>query len=480
MKGGADSLLNDRYEIIKLLGNTGHSKVYLVQHRILGVLRVAKVFLKSDRQSQELLMEANLIKDMKHPDIPVIYDIEESEDSICIIEEYISGITLGEYVHDIIVKKGRMSTKEICRIAIELCNILEYLHNYKNGIIHLDLKPDNIIISENNKVKLIDFDNAKENNKQSLLYGTPGYAPPEQYVNGMVSVRSDVYSLGVIIFFMVNNGNLDLEIEKVNYHQLYPIIRKCIRHSNILRYENVVILRKDLERIIKKTDTVKMNGSEILHITGIRAGIGTTHVALCMAYFFERKGLSCLIMDKSQHQHLLDEGLKGELTREGIYRYKNVFIAPDYRDGIEVQYPSTDIIIVDDGVYSANKIAENDRVFIVCGGRYGVSYENRMLEKINAAAVFMNLMGAEDFYIFTKNAEQKSHYYRIPCVYSQTEGNTLFDEAMEDVVRDFMPSLRCGRDNQSFLLKRLVKVKEIIKKIYEKLAFFIKKGKKNK
>ncbi|MGN0317215.1 MAG: serine/threonine-protein kinase [Lachnospira sp.] len=473
-------LLDDKYDIIQMLGATGHSTVYLVRHRILNVFRVAKIILKADQNSLGLLMEANLIKDMKYPDIPMIYDIEEDDTHICIIEEYITGISLNEYVHNIIEKKGRMSTKDICRISIELCNILEYLHNYKNGIIHLDLKPDNIIISENGKVKLIDFDNALENNNCSMLKGTPGFASPEQYVKCNLSKQSDIYSLGVIIFFMVNNGNLDMNIEKVNYHELYPIIKKSIRHNKIFRYENVVILRKDLERIINNTDKNNMNGSGILHITGIRAGIGTTHVALCMAHFFEKNGYSCMIMDNSEGQHLLNEGRKGKLTKEGLYKYNGVLIAPDYREGIDVRYPRTDVIIADDGIYGHKEYLDDDLVFIVCGGKYGPDEEKRILENVNGAAVFLNLMSAQDFYAYTRSINDEKHYYRVPCVYNWTNGNDLFDETMEDVVRDYLPYMMVCRSNHFTIINRLKTVKEIMKLLYEKAAFCIKKGKENK
>ena len=135
------------------MAKTNHSNVYLVRHTALDTLRVAKVIRKADMDSDTILREARLIKNLKHSHIPVIYDIEEDDISICIIEEYISGKSLRSYIND----TDNIKTSEICDIAVKLCDILEYLHNCDNEIIHLDIKPDNIIIDEHNNVKLIDF-----------------------------------------------------------------------------------------------------------------------------------------------------------------------------------------------------------------------------------------------------------------------------------------------------------------------------------
>lgn len=115
------------------------------------MLRVAKVINKASYDKGHIIREASLIKNLKHPHIPVIYDIYEDDISICIIEEYISGKSLRDFVYE----SEKLGINQICDIGIKLCNILEYLHNYCGGIIHLDIKPDNIIIDDNNNVKLI-------------------------------------------------------------------------------------------------------------------------------------------------------------------------------------------------------------------------------------------------------------------------------------------------------------------------------------
>ena len=147
------------------------------------------------------MKEAHLIKNLKHPHIPVIYDIEqnigEDNDSICIIEEYIDGKSLRQYVHDETDTRGYLSVHEICRIGIELCCILEYLHGYNgNGILHMDIKPDNIMLDKNGKVKLIDYDNAVEGNAGlTVESGSPLYAAPEQYNREKAVIQSDIFQI---------------------------------------------------------------------------------------------------------------------------------------------------------------------------------------------------------------------------------------------------------------------------------------------
>ena len=141
----------DRYEIIRELSCSRHSKVYLVRHRILDVYRVAKIFSGNQYEADRLLKEAHLIKNLKHPHIPVIYDIEqnigEDNSSICIIEEYIDGKSLRQYVNDETGAGGNLSVHEICRIGVELCCILVYLHGFNgNGILHMVIKPDIIML----------------------------------------------------------------------------------------------------------------------------------------------------------------------------------------------------------------------------------------------------------------------------------------------------------------------------------------------
>ena len=166
--------------------------------------------------SDTILREARLIKNLKHSHIPVIYDIEEDDISICIIEEYISGKSLRSYI---------------------------------NEIIHLDIKPDNIIIDEHNNVKLIDFGSSihKAGLTQAGMI-SPGYAAPEQYGGKELTYQTDIYSVGMVLKFMADSNS-------TVHNKLYPVINKCTRHNQYRRYKNVKALRWELEQTARSDIT---------------------------------------------------------------------------------------------------------------------------------------------------------------------------------------------------------------------------------
>lgn len=131
---------------------------------------------------ERILREADMIKNLKCPGIPVVFDIEDNNDSICIIEEYISGKSLTEYISE----AGCITAHDMADIGIRICDIISYLHECA-GIVHLDIKPSNIIIRDNSdgkrEVFIIDFDNSDMidgRHAGHAMYITAGYAAPEQ------------------------------------------------------------------------------------------------------------------------------------------------------------------------------------------------------------------------------------------------------------------------------------------------------------
>jgi len=380
------------------LAKTNHSNVYLVRHTALDTLRVAKVIRKADMDSDTILREARLIKNLKHSHIPVIYDIEEDDISICIIEEYISGKSLRSYIND----TDNIKTSEICDIAVKLCDILEYLHNCDNEIIHLDIKPDNIIIDEHNNVKLIDFGSSihKAGLTQAGMI-SPGYAAPEQYGGKELTYQTDIYSVGMVLKFMADSNS-------TVHNKLYPVINKCTRHNQYRRYKNVKALRWELEQTarsditffqkikfinknaINKTSSIALNNtyvsgsvlenykinsiygiknySYIIKVSGSRRGIGVTHTVLSMAHCLGDYGLKCLVIEGSGRTDILQTALADNSicsTSEGLLIGRGIWLMPSYgRDETQgVNYDiqdNFDIVIIDSGVNSLFKDCDNE------------------------------------------------------------------------------------------------------------------------
>lgn len=356
-------------------------------HRQLGVRRAAKVVSKTCADYKRTLYEADLLKRLNYPGIPTIFDIEEDKDSICIIEEYISGKSLSDYVKS----QDTIDIRKIVQIAYNVCCILEYLHNCAK-IIHLDIKPANIIIREKDEVAdtdtpdicIIDFDSSCLINGDNLHirtdggetkdktaagagcagYGTPGFASPEQY-EGKVSIKSDIYSVGILILYMTSGGHMQsvaaeaYKLCKLHSSSVGSVVKKCIRHNPSQRYKSITSLKnalfKILENSYKKPDILRLiasrggygkdkffclnknHNTDKVHdifVAGTRSGIGTTHLCFCLASFLAEKNKKAVCIRHGDGQDYRSQKIFGQRQSGGIYSVGKINIMPDYNSGI--------------------------------------------------------------------------------------------------------------------------------------------------
>lgn len=196
--------LVDRYEVGNKVGTGGMSDVYKAKDHILGrtvAIKVLKTEFSEDINFvTKFRTEAQSAAGLEHPNIVNIYDVGSENGLHFIVMEYIEGITLKTYIE----KKGQLSFKEATSIAIQVARGIEAAHS--KNITHRDIKPQNIIISTEGKVKVTDFGIAKaisSNTIGSDAMGSVHYASPEQARNGFIDGRSDIYSLGVVMYEMV-------------------------------------------------------------------------------------------------------------------------------------------------------------------------------------------------------------------------------------------------------------------------------------
>ena len=172
--------------------------VKLVQHADSG-----KIYVRKDLKHYDIAV-FELIRDGRFPGIPVIKELIETEDSLIVIEDYISGRGLNEMLEASVFSEEQ--TKEI---IVRLCDILEPFHSHVPQIIHRDIKDSNVIIDNEGKVYLIDFDASKmvsqEKNRDTDLIGTEEYAAPEQYGFGRSDQRTDIYAMGILMNRMLTN-----------------------------------------------------------------------------------------------------------------------------------------------------------------------------------------------------------------------------------------------------------------------------------
>lgn len=253
------TLFNEKYKIIKTIGSGGMGTVYLAENVKLGTKWAVKAIPKKENANFDLLAEPNILKKLNHPSLPRIVDIEQDEQNIYIIEDYIEGVPLDKQLHT----KKSFDEATVIEWAKQLCNILNYLHSQRpNPIIYRDMKPSNIIVSADNTVKVIDFGIAREFKKDSgsdtSYMGTRGYAAPEQYGTSQTDARTDIYSLGVTMYHLLtgkspNEPPYEFKplrlIDRAFSEGIEFIVNKCVQNDPANRYQNTTELLHDLENI---------------------------------------------------------------------------------------------------------------------------------------------------------------------------------------------------------------------------------------
>lgn len=254
-----NELFDGKYKILNVIGSGGMSTVYLAKNVKLDTLWAIKQINKDSNSKIDLLVEPNILKKLNHPALPRIFDIVEDEKNIYVIEDYIEGVPLDKKL----LRCGRLSEKTIINWAKQICNVLSYLHNLRpNPIIYRDMKPSNIILTNKNKIKLIDFGIAREyknDSKNDTTYiGTRGYAAPEQYGRSQTDVRTDIYGLGVTLYHLITGKSPKTPLFKIRPVReldegisigMEYIISKCTRLDPDQRYQSVNDLLEDLINI---------------------------------------------------------------------------------------------------------------------------------------------------------------------------------------------------------------------------------------
>ncbi|MBQ1589119.1 MAG: serine/threonine protein kinase, partial [Oscillospiraceae bacterium] len=198
-------LLDERYEILEIIGVGGMAVVYKAMDHRLNRLVAVKI-LKDDYTNDADLRrrfhnESQAVAMMSHPNIVSVYDVSRNEDVDFIVMELIDGITLKQYME----KKGPLSWRECLHFAMQIGKALEHAHS--RNIIHRDIKPHNVMILKDGSVKVADFGIARVASAQNTLtkeaLGSVHYISPEQAKGARVDNRTDIYSLGVVMYEML-------------------------------------------------------------------------------------------------------------------------------------------------------------------------------------------------------------------------------------------------------------------------------------
>ena len=242
------SKINDRYQIIRTLGEGGMANVYLAHDTILD-RNVAVKVLRGDLANDEKFVrrfqrEALSASSLSHPNIVEMYDVGEDDGQYYIVMEYVDGMTLKQ----VLKKRGHLSVTEVVDIMLQVTDGMAHAHDAY--IIHRDIKPQNIMILSNGMIKITDFGVATALNSTQLtqtnsVMGTVHYLPPEQANGKGSTIRSDIYSMGIMMYELLTGlvpykGDNAVEIALKHLKEPLPSVRKT--YSNIPQsIENVII-----------------------------------------------------------------------------------------------------------------------------------------------------------------------------------------------------------------------------------------------
>ena len=274
--------LADRYEIIEQIGTGGMSDVYKAKchklNRYVAIKVMKSEFSEDKTFVSKFRAEAQSVAGFTHPNVVNVYDVGDENGIYYIVMELVEGITLKKYIE----KRGRIPFKEAVSIAIQVANGLDAAH--KHNIVHRDIKPQNIIISKEGKVKVTDFGIAKVASSSTInsstTMGSVHYISPEQARGGYSDSRSDIYSLGITIFEMLTgtvpfDGDSTVAVAVQHIQDEIPapstvaddiplsidrIVIKCTQKKPDRRYQTAAELITDLKKslVMPDEDFVKM------------------------------------------------------------------------------------------------------------------------------------------------------------------------------------------------------------------------------
>ncbi|MEB3188347.1 MAG: protein kinase [bacterium] len=266
------TLLQDRYRITQLVGQGGMGAVYLANDtRFSSKVCVVKEMLDhftdaAQRESamQNFYREADLLANLKHNSIPEVFDRFTESNRHYIVMEYIQGMDLEARMHE--ANNQPFEEANVIGWAIQVCDVLSYLHHQKPPIIFRDMKPANLMLTDFGKIYLVDFGIARFFNPQArgTMIGTQGYAPPEQY-RGQVEPRTDIYALGATMHYMLTGRDPQNEppfsfppIRQMNEKvspELEAIVTRALESDLEKRFPSADEMLIDLIRVAGETSS---------------------------------------------------------------------------------------------------------------------------------------------------------------------------------------------------------------------------------
>ena len=286
--------LKQRYRIISQVGKGGFGAVYKAADTQFGNRLVAiKEMSQSGLGTQELLdateafkREALLLASLTHPNLPRIYEQFTDAGRWYLVMDFIEGQTLEERLSQ--ANGGCLPIEQVLEIGIQLCTVLDYLHTRQPAIIFRDLKPGNVMLTSNEHVYLIDFGIARHfkpgQAKDTVAFGSPGYAAPEQYGRVQTTPRSDIYCLGSTLHQMLTGDDpshtpfhfAPLQLNDQWAQSIEPLLMQMVEMDASKRPDSMAVVKQELQRIaanrVALSGVGSLSGSVLVPLAGTLSG----------------------------------------------------------------------------------------------------------------------------------------------------------------------------------------------------------------
>lgn len=297
------------------------------------------------------------MKSLRHPAIPIVYDLEEDQDFFYLIEEYLKGISLYTLIED----QGVMQEAEAVRYGVQICRLVEFLHSQgEKPILFLDLQPNNLIIC-GSTVKIVDFGQAAYGGRiapRTERYGTVGCAAPEQYTTDLnLDTRTDIYAIGAVLSYMVNQTlPLGQRSDATVSRELGKLITRCMEPDPERRFSTAGELEQQLLGLIRPQSEGDPRSSKNMPslaaaVTGSRQGAGTTHLAIALCRHLNLCGWDTVYEEHNESGHIrcLAEFYGVRADGRGLYHMAGCRMKPWYGEAVTLEEPEAAVVIRDYG-----------------------------------------------------------------------------------------------------------------------------------
>lgn len=257
-------ILDGKYKVVKLLGQGGMGTVYLCENIRLRNMWAIKEITMELGDGGDLPAETEILKNLKHPCIPRVIDVFHEGGKAFIVEDYIEG----DNIETIVSRTGSMKAEKVCEIALQLCDIIGYLHSLNPPVIYRDLKPSNIMLTPDRKIMLIDFSISRlyKSNRESdtVAIGSKGYAAPEQYGTAQSGKQTDIYGLGATMYYMLT-GQTPSRSASLGNIEIERIIKKAMDPDMKNRYKSVDEMKAAINSYIQNDAATKVLKDEAVN-----------------------------------------------------------------------------------------------------------------------------------------------------------------------------------------------------------------------